>query len=141
MPARRNGSDLRDSGSNADAAANIALAGRAGGDTGIVAPIAFDARVLAASRADGASELAGGLAGESAIVTTAAPEEQATQIVRSMRLQWRGATGEATLRLQPDHLGQVFVSVRVENGRRLRHGARRNAGRAAVDSAASAAAA
>ena len=50
------------------------------------------------------------------ILTTAAPEEQAAQIVRSMRLQWRGANGEATLRLQPDHLGQVFVSVRVEQG-------------------------
>ena len=49
-------------------------------------------------------------------MTTAAPEEQAAQIVRSMRLQWRGANGEATLRLQPDHLGQVFVSVRVEQG-------------------------
>ena len=55
------GSDLRDSGSNADAAASIALAGRAGGDTGTIAPIGFDARVLAASRADGAaaSELPG----------------------------------------------------------------------------------
>ncbi len=83
-----------------------------------VAPIGFDARVLAASRADGAAaaDLPGGWAGESAIVTTAAPEDQAAQIVRSMRLQWRGATGEATLRLQPDHLGQVFVSVRVEQG-------------------------
>lgn len=110
------GSDLRDSGSNADAAASIAPAGR--GETGTIAPIGFDARVLSASRADGAaaSELPGGWAGESAIVTTAAPEDQAAQIVRSMRLQWRGATGEATLRLQPDHLGQVFVSVRVEHG-------------------------
>jgi flagellar hook-length control protein FliK len=112
------GSDLRDSGSNADAAANIALAGRAGGDAGSIAPIGFDARVVAASRADGAaaSELPGSWSGESAILTTAAPEDQAAQIVRSMRLQWRGATGEATLRLQPDHLGQVFVSVRVEQG-------------------------
>jgi flagellar hook-length control protein FliK len=112
------GSDLRDSGSNADAAANVALAGRAGGDAGNIAPIGFDARVVAASRADSvpASELPGTWAGESAIVTTAAPEDQAAQIVRSMRLQWRGTTGEATLRLQPDHLGQVFVSVRVENG-------------------------
>lgn len=112
------GSDLRDSGSNADAAASITFAGRAGGDTGTIAPMGFDTRVLAASRADGAgaAELAGGWAGESAIMTTAAPEDQAAQIVRSMRLQWRGGTGEATLRLQPDHLGPVFVSVRVEQG-------------------------
>jgi flagellar hook-length control protein FliK len=111
------GSDLRDSGSNADAAANVALAGR-GGDAGSMAPIGFDARVGAASRTDNASasELPGAWAGESSILTTAAPEDQAAQIVRSMRLQWRGTTGEATLRLQPDHLGQVFVSVRVEQG-------------------------
>jgi flagellar hook-length control protein FliK len=110
------GSDLRDSGSNADATASLTPAGR--GDIGTVAPIGFDARVIAASRADGAaaSELPDAWSAESAILTTAAPEEQATQIVRSMRLHWRGANGEATLRLQPDHLGQVFVSVRVENG-------------------------
>jgi flagellar hook-length control protein FliK len=110
------GTDTRDSGSSADAAASLTLAGRAGGEAGGVAPIGFDARVVAASRTDSASELPDGFAGESGILTTAAPEEQAAQIVRSMRLQWRGATGEATLRLQPDHLGQVFVSVRVENG-------------------------
>ena len=56
------------------------------------------------------------MAGESAILTTAPQDEQGAQIVRSMRLQWRGANGEATLRLQPDHLGNVFVSVKVEQG-------------------------
>lgn len=109
--------DPRDGGTNADAAAAAALAGRASGDAGGMAPIGFDARMMAASRTDGAAgaELPGGWAGEP-VVTTAAPEEQAAQIVRSMRLQWRGTAGEATLRLQPDHLGQVFVSVRVEQG-------------------------
>jgi len=91
-------------------------AGRAGGDAGSIAPVGFDARVLGASRAESHSgpELPA-WTGEP-VVTTAAPEEQAAQIVRSMRLQWRGQTGEATLRLQPDHLGNVFVSVRVEQG-------------------------
>ncbi len=38
------------------------------------------------------------------------------QIVRAMRLSWRGTTGEAQLRLKPDHLGAVTVNVRVEHG-------------------------
>jgi flagellar hook-length control protein FliK len=52
----------------------------------------------------------------STIVTTAPPDEQAAQIVRSMRLQWRGSVGEAQLRLTPEHLGQVLVSVKVDQG-------------------------
>jgi flagellar hook-length control protein FliK len=50
------------------------------------------------------------------IVTTAPPDEQAAQIVRSMRLHWRGSVGEAQLRLTPEHLGQVLVSVKVDQG-------------------------
>jgi flagellar hook-length control protein FliK len=38
------------------------------------------------------------------------------QMIRSMRLQWSGAVGEAQLRLTPEHLGQVLVSVRVDQG-------------------------
>jgi hypothetical protein len=37
-------------------------------------------------------------------------------VLRSMRLQWNGSVGEAQLRLEPEHLGQVLVSVRVDQG-------------------------
>ena len=98
------------------ASAYFAAAAAAHGDAGSITPAGFDARVLGATHAESHSgpELPA-WTGEP-VVTTAAPEEQAAQIVRSMRLQWRGQTGEATLRLQPDHLGNVFVSVRVEQG-------------------------
>jgi flagellar hook-length control protein FliK len=40
----------------------------------------------------------------------------ADQIVRAVRLQWRDGVGEARLTLQPEHLGQVVISLRVEQG-------------------------
>jgi flagellar hook-length control protein FliK len=43
-------------------------------------------------------------------------DADAQQVIRSMRLQWNGSVGEAQLRLQPEHLGQVLVSVRVDQG-------------------------
>lgn len=38
------------------------------------------------------------------------------QIIRQMQLQWTDGTGRATLRLNPEHLGEVVVEMRVENG-------------------------
>lgn len=38
------------------------------------------------------------------------------QIVRAIRLQWNQGVSEARLRLQPEHLGEVRVSLRVEHG-------------------------
>jgi flagellar hook-length control protein FliK len=47
---------------------------------------------------------------------TAEADASAQQVIRSMRLQWSGSVGEAHLRLQPEHLGQVLVNVRVDQG-------------------------
>jgi flagellar hook-length control protein FliK len=38
------------------------------------------------------------------------------QIVQSLRLQFRDGIGEAVLKLKPEHLGSVAISLRVENG-------------------------
>ena len=38
------------------------------------------------------------------------------QIVRAAHLQWRDGVGEARLRLNPEHLGEVTISLRVEQG-------------------------
>jgi flagellar hook-length control protein FliK len=50
------------------------------------------------------------------IAAQVADTDAAQQVIRSMRLQWNGSVGEAQLRLQPEHLGQVLVSVRVDQG-------------------------
>jgi len=36
--------------------------------------------------------------------------------VQSMRMQFRDGIGEAVLKLKPEHLGSVSISLRVENG-------------------------
>jgi flagellar hook-length control protein FliK len=61
-----------------------------------------------------ASGSASGLASQ--IAAQVADTDAAQQVIRSMRLQWNGSVGEAQLRLQPEHLGQVLVSVRVDQG-------------------------
>jgi flagellar hook-length control protein FliK len=38
------------------------------------------------------------------------------QLVQSMRVQFRDGVGEAVLKLKPEHLGSVQISLRVENG-------------------------
>lgn len=38
------------------------------------------------------------------------------QIVQAVRLQWRDGIGDARLTLQPDYLGDVTISLRVEQG-------------------------
>ncbi len=38
------------------------------------------------------------------------------QIIRGIRLQWNQGVSEARLRLTPQHLGEIHVSLRVENG-------------------------
>jgi flagellar hook-length control protein FliK len=42
--------------------------------------------------------------------------EMARQVVRAISLAWHDDVGEARLRLTPEHLGEVTVSVRVERG-------------------------
>jgi flagellar hook-length control protein FliK len=38
------------------------------------------------------------------------------QLVQSLRVQFRDGIGEAVLKLKPEHLGSVQISLRVENG-------------------------
>jgi flagellar hook-length control protein FliK len=51
--------------------------------------------------------------------TLATPQQDAenvTRLVESMRVQWRQGVPEATVRLRPEHLGEVTISIRVERG-------------------------
>jgi flagellar hook-length control protein FliK len=75
----------------------------------IAAPTPFDIRTLARA-ADAASH---------ATETSAAeiPERDVVaQLVQSMRVQFRDGIGEAVVRLKPEHLGAVQVSLKIENG-------------------------
>ena len=38
------------------------------------------------------------------------------QLIRAIRMQWRNGVGEAKLRLTPEHLGEVMVSLQVRQG-------------------------
>ena len=38
------------------------------------------------------------------------------QLIRAIRMQWRNGVGEAKLRLTPQHLGEVMVSLQVRQG-------------------------
>jgi len=38
------------------------------------------------------------------------------QVVKAIRLQWKQGLGEARIRLEPEHLGEVRVSLRVQAG-------------------------
>jgi flagellar hook-length control protein FliK len=40
----------------------------------------------------------------------------AAQLVQSLRVQFRDGIGEAVLKLKPEHLGAVSISMRIENG-------------------------
>jgi len=37
-------------------------------------------------------------------------------VIRAIQLQWRQGVGEARVQLQPEHLGHVTVSLRVDHG-------------------------
>ncbi len=75
----------------------------------VVAPAHHDSRVAGVIASSETSLLSGG---------PVAPREQdvAMQIVQSLRLQFRDGIGEAVLKLKPEHLGSVAISLRVENG-------------------------
>ena len=74
-----------------------------------VAPVQNDVRV---------SGLVASSAGTALPNTPAMPNEHdvTLQLVQSMRMQFRDGIGEAVLRLKPEHLGSVSISLRVENG-------------------------
>ena len=75
----------------------------------LVAPAQSDARVSGLLASAGVNLPAN---------ASALPNEHdvTLQIVQSMRMQFRDGIGEAVLKLNPEHLGSVSISLRVENG-------------------------
>jgi flagellar hook-length control protein FliK len=75
----------------------------------LVAPAQSDARVSGVLASSSVSPLPG---------APAMPNEHdvTLQLVQSMRMQFRDGIGEAVLKLKPEHLGSVSISLRVENG-------------------------
>jgi hypothetical protein len=53
----------------------------------------------------------------------AAPPETpiTTQVVKAVSLAWKDGVGEAKIRLTPEHLGEVVVSLKVERGQVVAH--------------------
>ncbi|MDE3154000.1 MAG: flagellar hook-length control protein FliK [Acidobacteriota bacterium] len=48
------------------------------------------------------------------------PGEQAAlpgQIIQGLQMQWQNGVGQATIQLNPEHLGNVSVSLQVHDGR------------------------
>jgi flagellar hook-length control protein FliK len=75
----------------------------------ITAPTSIDARTIATAMA-GATHAADAAPGS-------IPERDVVaQLVQSMRLQFRDGIGEAIVKLKPEHLGSVQISLRIENG-------------------------
>jgi flagellar hook-length control protein FliK len=48
--------------------------------------------------------------------TPAQTAENVSRMIESMRVQWRQGVPEATVRLNPEHLGEVTISIRVDRG-------------------------
>lgn len=55
-------------------------------------------------------------AGSQAAGTGTASGEVPQQVIRAIRLQWNRGVGEARLRLHPEHLGEVTITLKVEAG-------------------------
>lgn len=51
-----------------------------------------------------------------AVSDTASGEDLRSQIVQAMRVQWHGTQGDARIRLRPEYLGELSISLRVEQG-------------------------
>ena len=49
-------------------------------------------------------------------ITPGQTAENVARLVESVRVQWRQGVPEATVKLNPEHLGEVTISVRVERG-------------------------
>lgn len=83
---------------------------RSGGVTFTVgAPTPFDLRTFTRA-VDAASH------GADTPATHVPERDVVAQLVQSMRVQFRDGIGEAVVRLKPEHLGSVQVSLKFENG-------------------------
>jgi flagellar hook-length control protein FliK len=75
---------------------------------------AGDSPVLAAQVKSSSAAFATALANTPAF--DALPSETTAQIVQAMRLQWARGGGEAHIKLEPHHFGDLKVSIKVEQG-------------------------
>ena len=75
----------------------------------VTASTSFDVRMLARA-VDAASHAADTSA------ATIPERDVAAQLVQSLRMQFRDGIGEAVVRLKPEHLGSVQVSLKIEHG-------------------------
>ena len=87
----------------------VRVASNAAGTPVFVVPHTTTASVMAAVGAPVGAEVA-----QSGIPLR--DTEMVQQFVQTMRVQFRDGIGDAVLRLRPEHLGEVSISLRVENG-------------------------
>ena len=71
---------------------------------------------LVLSPTGGGATSLGAVSGTTSSEATTGDFQLAQQVVRAVSLAWRGNTGEAQVRLTPDHLGEVTVSLKVTDG-------------------------
>jgi flagellar hook-length control protein FliK len=102
----------RAGGSQSDAAEALRLPTSPRVVAAFVTPAAESGAPLAASLARVAAQAPPG--GPSP--TPAQTVENVQRLVESIRVQWRQQVSEATVRLNPAHLGEVTISVRLEQG-------------------------
>jgi flagellar hook-length control protein FliK len=75
---------------------------------------ALDVHLVGAAAPAGAARLQQIAAVNAASATV--PDDLSTQIVQAVRMQWSDGAGEARITLTPDYLGDVTVSLRVDQG-------------------------
>jgi flagellar hook-length control protein FliK len=75
----------------------------------VAAPTAFDVRTLTRAVDAAGHSMDTGAA-------TIPERDVVAQLVQSLRVQFRDGIGEAVVRLKPEHLGSVQVSLKIENG-------------------------
>ena len=73
-------------------------------------PVALDARAVMAAVAGAAGH------GVDTAPMTIPERDVIAQLVQSLRVQFRDGIGEAVVKLKPEHLGSVQISIRIENG-------------------------
>ena len=78
--------------------------------------LAYDAAVQPTSQGPEIQAHSAVQANDTAAVPREVAEQVVSQIVSSLKMQWKDGVGEARLHLRPDALGAVSVALRVENG-------------------------
>jgi flagellar hook-length control protein FliK len=76
--------------------------------------MAVDVRSLMTTGAGGVTLSSPSLEGGAITVHDAADIPQ--QIVQAMKLQWNNGVGDARIKLQPEYLGELAITIRVDRG-------------------------